>query len=145
MSTRQFPISDGRTTFGLHLMLDAYQADPKKLNDMRIVYQYLNQLPAKIDMNKLSAPQVLDCAPTESGKDPGGVTGVVLIAESHISIHTFPENGFLTMDLYSCNDFQEDVEKILKFTKNTFNYKTHQLNVVPRGKHYPINDCTKKA
>jgi S-adenosylmethionine decarboxylase len=35
--------------------------------------------------------------------EPGGVTGTVLLAESHLAIHTWPEHGFVTIDVYVCN------------------------------------------
>lgn len=35
--------------------------------------------------------------------DPQGVTGVVLLAESHLAIHTWPETGFVSIDVYVCN------------------------------------------
>ena len=34
---------------------------------------------------------------------PGGITGVVLLAESHLALHTWPERGEVTLDLYVCN------------------------------------------
>jgi len=34
---------------------------------------------------------------------PGGVTGVVLLAESHLAVHTWPERGSVTLDAYVCN------------------------------------------
>ncbi|MFM2060312.1 MAG: hypothetical protein RLY71_4697 [Pseudomonadota bacterium] len=34
---------------------------------------------------------------------PGGVTGVVLLAESHVAVHTWPERGVVTLDVYVCN------------------------------------------
>jgi S-adenosylmethionine decarboxylase proenzyme len=35
--------------------------------------------------------------------EPQGVTGTVLLAESHVAIHTWPEHGFVTVDVYVCN------------------------------------------
>lgn len=34
--------------------------------------------------------------------EPGGITGLALLSESHLAIHTFPEHGFAAMNLYSC-------------------------------------------
>src|SRR5947207_14434355 len=39
--------------------------------------------------------------------DPQGVTGTVLLAESHLAIHTWPENGFASVDVFVCN-FKSD-------------------------------------
>lgn len=39
----------------------------------------------------------------DAGSQPGGVTGVVLLAESHVAVHTWPEFGVVTLDVYVCN------------------------------------------
>jgi S-adenosylmethionine decarboxylase proenzyme len=43
--------------------------------------------------------------------EPQGVTGTVLLAESHIAIHTWPEAGFVTVDVYVCNYTTDNTEK----------------------------------
>lgn len=128
------------SNFGMHLMLDAYGADPKPLDDMRTVFRFLDELPEKIGMHKLAAPFVVDAKETESGKDPGGVTGFVLIAESHISIHTFPKRRFFTLDLYSCNNFDDQVDLVLDFIHKTFGFTKRELKIVKRGLKYPKNN-----
>lgn len=42
---------------------------------------------------------------------PGGATGVVVLAESHLAVHTWPEIGFVTVDLYVCNVVTDNSEK----------------------------------
>ncbi|MEO8580959.1 MAG: S-adenosylmethionine decarboxylase [Patescibacteria group bacterium] len=138
--SKAFPTEGGQTTFGLHLMLDAYGVDPSKLSDMKLIFKYLNDLPKIIDMKKLTTPYVVDCDATESGKDPGGISGFVMIAESHISIHTFAKRGFFTMDCYSCNNFEEEVEELLAYTKQIFPYTDSELQVVKRGLKYPVEN-----
>ena len=44
---------------------------------------------------------------------PQGVTGTVLLAESHLAIHTWPEEGFVTVDLYVCNYKADNTQKAL--------------------------------
>jgi len=124
--------------FGMHLMLDAYGANPAPLDDMRTVYRFLDSLPGKIGMHKLMNPIVVDALPTDTGKDPGGVTGFVLIAESHISIHTFPRRKFFTLDLYSCNNFDKEVDTVLSFIQEVFGFTKKELRVVKRGLKYPM-------
>ena len=42
---------------------------------------------------------------------PGGVTGVVLLAESHLAVHTWPELGAVTLDVYVCNHGADNTRK----------------------------------
>lgn len=133
-----FPVRKKASVFGLHLMLDAYDADPEKLTDMKLIFRFLEELPGLIKMKKLTAPLVIDCDATDSGKDPGGISGVVIIAESHISIHTFAEKRFLTLDVYSCNNFSSEIETLLAKVKETFDYQDHELQMVTRGTSYSM-------
>jgi S-adenosylmethionine decarboxylase proenzyme len=43
--------------------------------------------------------------------EPQGVTGTVLLAESHLAIHTWPEAGFVTVDVYVCNYTTDNTDK----------------------------------
>jgi len=43
--------------------------------------------------------------------EPQGVTGTVLLAESHLAIHTWPESGFVTVDVYVCNYTTDNTAK----------------------------------
>jgi S-adenosylmethionine decarboxylase proenzyme len=43
--------------------------------------------------------------------EPQGVTGTVLLAESHLAIHTWPEHGFVTIDVYVCNYTTDNTDK----------------------------------
>jgi len=43
--------------------------------------------------------------------EPQGVTGTVLLAESHLAIHTWPEYGFVTVDVYVCNLATDNSDK----------------------------------
>lgn len=74
--------------FGEHATIDGYGGDYEKLDNKDLVLNCLNDLPTKLDMEKLSKPEVYH-APGNDKKDPGGWSGFVVIAESHISIHTF--------------------------------------------------------
>jgi S-adenosylmethionine decarboxylase len=54
---------------------------------------------------------------------PGGVTGMVLLAESHLAVHTWPELGTVTIDVYVCNreaDHSAAAERVLKALEAEF-------------------------
>lgn len=140
MKAKKFPEQDGKSTFGLHLMLDAYGVPSKPLDDMKLIYKFLNDLPDKIGMKRLTNPFVVNAEETASKFDPGGISGVVLIAESHISIHTFAKRGFFTFDIYSCSDFTDEIPTLLEAIKAYFPYKDHELQTVKRGLNYPLTN-----
>ncbi len=120
--------------FGAHLTIDGYGGDKEKLNNFELVYNILNKLPEEIEMRKLMPPYVA-ITPPVSEKDEGGISGFVMIAESHISIHTFPEKGFVSADVYTCrNDMNK--EKILAYFKEKFSLKELEVNFIERGKEF---------
>jgi len=80
------------------------------------------------------APQIVH-APDNDKKDPGGWTGFVIIAESHISIHTFPNRGFVSIDVYSCRNGM-DTALVLKYFKEKFDLKDIEQNFIKRGTRY---------
>ena len=121
--------------FGEHFMLDGYGGDEKSLDDREIVFHCLNELPEKLGMHKLSEPLVY-FASGNDGKDPGGWSGFVVIEESHISIHTFPKRGFVSIDAYTCQNGMDSVF-VEKYFTDAFALKDAETNFVVRGKRYP--------
>jgi S-adenosylmethionine decarboxylase len=63
---------------------------------------------------------------------PQGVSGVVVIAESHLSIHTWPEYGYAAMDIYTCGD-HTDPWKACRFAAEKFEAKQMLTTEVRRG------------
>lgn len=115
-------------------MLDGYLGNYKRLNDKKLILQCLNELPEILGMHKLSKAVIHEA--TDNGKkDPGGWSGFVVIAESHISIHTFPKNGFVTIDAYTCKNGL-DIDFIVNHFVKKFKLKETEINFVQRGKKY---------
>ena len=90
-----------------HLVVDAFVADGQRLGDVAAIFDLLDTLPERIGMTKIAPPYVF----RYSGVKPEdwGVTGVVIIAESHISIHTFAEHKRFHLDVFSCKPFDVDM------------------------------------
>ena len=63
-------------------------------------------------------------------------SGVVLIAESHMSIHTFPKRGFLSADIYTCKNGL-DVKAAVLYFKSRFGLKSIERHFIKRGTKYP--------
>jgi S-adenosylmethionine decarboxylase len=131
---------EGTIKFGVHYMLDGYGANPDKLKDKESLTQLLKELPLEMDMHPISEAVVVEVGPNNK-KDPGGVSGFVMIAESHISFHTFPGRGFVTIDAYTCNDTIPEEELTVKF-KEYFEFSDLDVQVIDRGTKYPADDLT---
>ena len=124
--------------FGVHLMIDGYGANVDILRDEASLKQMLHDIPASMGMHTINDPVVV-CVGPKNRKDPGGLSGFVMIAESHISFHTFPERGFVTIDVYTCqNDL--DTEKLIAEFTEAFKLESCDTYIQRRGTRYPAEN-----
>ena len=77
-----------------HLLLELYSCDSEKLNDESFLRCILNRAA------KLANATVLNLISNKF--EPQGVTAIALLAESHISIHTWPESNYSAIDIFTC-------------------------------------------
>lgn len=81
---------------GQHILVEYYDCDPEILNDV-------NRIEASmVDAAKAADATVI--ASTFHHFSPFGVSGVVVIQESHLAIHTWPEYGYAAVDIFTCGD-----------------------------------------
>lgn len=124
--------------FGWHYMLDGYGADPDLLRDADQLKKILDTVPVEMGMHPISAPLIVVAGPNNK-KDPGGLSGFVMIAESHISFHTFANRGFVTIDVYTCQD-ELDSDKLTAQFQKAFKFEKYDESMVARGTKYPIRN-----
>jgi S-adenosylmethionine decarboxylase len=124
--------------FGVHLMIDGYGATGALLSDAGRLRGLLERLPAEMGMHPICDPVVVSVGPNNR-KDPGGLSGFVMIAESHLSFHTFPARGFVSIDIYTCqNDL--DCAGVTGRIKRAFAITDADVHIQPRGLRYPARD-----
>jgi S-adenosylmethionine decarboxylase len=121
--------------FGPHLTIDLYECDKGNLSDETFVKEFLDKLTNIIGMTKISEPFAVFYPGKDGSFDKGGVSGFVLIAESHISIHTFVEQKYASVDIFSCRNF--DIKKAENFIIKSLGAKSAEKNLINRGKHFP--------
>jgi S-adenosylmethionine decarboxylase len=80
---------------GVHLLADLYGVEPALLDDARLLTECLLAGAGACGLTTLAPPRV-HCF------EGGGVTGFLLLAESHIALHTYPEHGYIAIDIFSC-------------------------------------------
>lgn len=119
--------------YGPHLMVDGDGCDKERLTDLNLLYRVLEELPARIGMTKIMPPYVFKY--TGLKPEDWGLSGFVLIAESHISIHTHPEKNSVSADIFSCKSF--DTEFATEYLRSTFAMDTVEVQVVDRGTEFP--------
>jgi S-adenosylmethionine decarboxylase len=117
-------------------MIDGYNAPRQLLSNQVYLWSLLEDLPKLIGMHSIAEPQLVEVGELNP-KDPGGLSGFVMIAESHISFHTFPARGFITMDLYTCQS-GIDRDWVVDLLKTSFALKDADVFVQERGMRYPV-------
>ncbi len=122
--------------FGPHLMLDCRGCNPEKISNLQFVFDVLNSLPEAIGMTKITQPYVFPY----SGLVPEdkGITGVVIIAESHLTFHSFTEKDYFFFDLFSCKQF--NVEAAVEFITQAFEVKEYDRHMATRGVGFPRSE-----
>ena len=113
----------------MHVIIDGYGGDPTKLSDENVVRVVLDQYPGMMGMTKITQPKVLEYRGTKP--EDWGVSGYVMIAESHISMHTFPERGLVWADIFSCKDF--DAAPVLEDFKRRFGLRDMDVRTLERN------------
>lgn len=122
------------TEFGLHVTIDASHCNKQKLTSVTLVYDILNKLPERIGMTKMTLPYVVKWL-DKFAHGTEGISGFVMIAESHISIHTFPDQDYVFMDIFSCKEF--DADRAIGYLIRVFEAKKYEKNVLKRGVDFP--------
>jgi S-adenosylmethionine decarboxylase len=124
--------------FGEHVTIDGYGGDYDRLNNEELVRSVFTELCALLNMHPLTTP-LLVSAPDNNIKDPGGWSGFVIIAESHIAVHTFPKRRFVSADVYTCQNGM-NTTSIIEFFKTKFQLEEVETHFVKRGTKYPAHN-----
>lgn len=89
----EFP---GPRSLGCEWVVEARGCDPEALSDLPTLQGLFGRMIDELELNEVR-PSVWHTFP-----GPGGITGMSLLAESHLTCHTFPEHGTLCLNLFCC-------------------------------------------
>ena len=107
-----------------HLLLELYRCDCEKLNDESFLRCSLNRAA------KLANATVLNLISNKF--EPQGVTAIALLAESHISIHTWPESNYSAVDIFTCG--QNMIPELAsQYLIEALKAEEHYLRVIERN------------
>ena len=112
------------TSVGRHCILELYDCPSALLDDQSFVQQTLKQA-ANIAKSTLLGE-------LSHKFEPQGVTALVLLAESHISIHTWPESGYAAVDVFTCGEHTLPAEAC-EFIAQRLESGRHELSTIARS------------
>lgn len=119
-----FRLNDNTACLGRHVLAELYNCDSNVLNNVKLIEKFMTEA-------------AVECGATVVEKNfhmfnPYGVSGVVIISESHLAIHTWPEYGYAAVDLFTCGD-SCDPMVAFEFLKEKFNAKSASYSELKRG------------
>jgi len=109
---------------GLHVLMEFSECSSDVLNDLELLEVELNQ--AARASNATIIKSIFHQF------SPQGVTGVVVVAESHLAIHTWPEHCYAAVDFFTCN-LSMDYHKAYNHLIQILNSKKHTYKSIERG------------
>ena len=107
-----------------HLLLELYRCDCEKLNDESFLRCTLNKAA------KIAKATVLNLISNKF--EPQGVTAIALLAESHISIHTWPESNYSAVDIFTCGQNMMP-ELASQYLIQSLSAEEHSLRIIERN------------
>ena len=109
---------------GKHLLLELKDCDREVLNDLGLLKSTLLAAASEAGATVLGE--------SFHQFNPHGVSGVVIIAESHLFIHTWPECGYAAVDIFTCGDTVQSDKAAQKLIRE-LNAKSHSILEIQRG------------
>ncbi len=109
---------------GRHILAEFYECDTDAINDVRLVEETLLRSAKEAGATVIGSSFHLF--------EPYGVSGVVVISESHLAIHSWPEYAYAAVDIFTCGD---DVDPMVAFDylKEHFRTQNATYQIVQRG------------
>ncbi len=116
-------------SLGRHLLVEFYDCDKEILDDVAAIEDHMRTAARKANSTIVNS--------TFHRFSPYGVSGVVVIAESHLSIHTWPEYGYAAVDLFTCGE-SVDPWKAFEYLKDVLKSKRESTMELKRGEYEEI-------
>ncbi|WP_078414001.1 adenosylmethionine decarboxylase [Priestia abyssalis] len=110
-------------TMGRHVISELWGCDFDKLNDIEYIEKTF------VDAALKTGAEVREVAFHKFA--PQGVSGVVIISESHLTIHSFPEHGYASIDVYTCGELDPTIAA--DYIAEALGAQTRETIEVPRG------------
>ncbi|MCD6421376.1 MAG: S-adenosylmethionine decarboxylase [Thaumarchaeota archaeon] len=114
-----------------HLMLDLYGCSKDSLDDERLLRDVFDELSRLMDLRIIAGPVIVRYVGEEGSPSGEGLSGFMIVAESHVSIHTDIRTGYASVDVYSCKEF--DRERVERYLVGVFKPERVERSFLLRG------------
>ncbi len=110
---------------GIHYIVDYYECNNKYLTSVSKVNNIMKNASkiGKFSVVKSCFHQFLPC----------GVSGVMVLKESHLTIHTWPEYQYAAIDIFLC-DININIDKVVEYLSSVFETNNYKIKKIERGK-----------
>ncbi|MEH7238298.1 adenosylmethionine decarboxylase [Bacillus sp. JJ1562] len=112
---------------GKHIIIDAFECDSSYLNDIIKIEKMCIKAAKDADMEVLSSHF--------HQFEPQGLTGILVLSTSHLSIHTWPEERYASLDFYTCGD--QDLNGQVEYLLKELSSKKAMVSSISRGVFNP--------
>lgn len=116
---------------GKHLIVELSDCDRAILDDVSAMEKHLNEAARRSGATIVQS--------VFHRYNPQGVSGVVVIAESHVSLHTWPEYGYAAVDFFTCGD-RVDPYKALEYLREKLSARSSHIRELKRGIPSPTDE-----
>ena len=117
---------------GRHLLLELKNCNAEVLNDLTIIRNCLTETAEQIGATVVNQ--------SFHKFSPFGISGVVIVAESHLCIHTWPEYGYASVDVFTCGE-SIDPKRAINLLTEKFGSKESSFLELKRGVIHGDNVC----
>ena len=111
-------------TIGRHIIAEFYGVAEELISKKDKVKNIIEEIVEKAELTKIGS--------VYKQFKPYGVTGIVLIAESHISVHTWPEYKLMNVDIFTCGSL-EKADKAFQLFIEKFKPEKYRHHIIDRG------------
>lgn len=126
----------------MHIIVDGKAECVELMTDKESLTQWLKGLAEAAGMTVFQEPIVVGY-PWPGSTDTDALSGVCFLKESAITVHSYPEQGFVFVDVFSCKEF--DVGKIYGHIRRGFDMITAKCVVLERGVDPETGECVPAA
>ena len=123
-------------SLGRHVLCEAYECNSGILDDMALIEQTM------VDAALTAGAEVREVAFHKFS--PQGVSGVVVVSESHLAIHTWPELGYAAIDVFTCGE-RVDPWDACNYLTEKFGAGSRHVSEVKRGLMVPSVQSLRKT